>query len=514
MMKKLFVSFLCLACLLSLTAIASAEGEDEVSDTLPSITPGLDDSEAPVRTVAQMYISFDFSDTALLVTVADDEGLYVPNAPLAFDVGSTVNMLTTLTDGNGSAYLSLVGLDPGTAIVCHAAEFTNGVTNYLAASAATSVPGDIVSADEPEPVESETPTTTTTEATTADRTAATTLAPLPTLPSSDTDTTRTLPSYAEVRGATTTHAQGNDIHTNLLIDEHLLEQFGVGIDRFDQLGRLVVDKATYATLTETYGSHLFGKLTSSALSDVTTDQIRAAQSGVTAFSDCDPKNAVALTFAVSLQFLEDNGAGLPVTDASSLDADCLFEFDIPVPKSMENCKSFGIAMTGENVLNTLTPVTMRGGTISFRTPALGHFTLVGFTDGAAGGGSSLGTLMLILILLGVLVFGLMGFLIYRFFFRGRRDDPDDDPDGYDYDDYYEGEGGDDDGDTGFGGDDTPSQPDAPIAPEDAAEPEPEPEPAPAVSDDTMDMEALKKAWVEEDEQVQAILRDVAKKSRH
>lgn len=431
MLKKISVWLLCMTCLLTAATGALAEGEGTASDVAPvsdPVEPPVSDPvEPPIESetpsVLALIISPVFSDTDLLITVTDEYGVPVPNIPLAFDVGSTVNMTTAFTNADGAAALSIIGIDPGTEIVCHSVEtYTESVT-YLSAEVAVIVPGDVPT---PTTTEATDATTTETEPPTAP-TVATTAAPLPTLPSDEpTGTTRSRPTYAEVRGATTTRVQGNEVYTNLLIDEHLLKAFGHGIQRFDQVGRLTLDKDTYASLTDTYGAHLLGMLTTSALSDVTTDQIRAAKEGVAAFADCKPENAVMLTFAASLQLWNGDEEGLSVTDASSLGEDLMFEFSIPVPKSMENCKSFGIAMTGEKVLATLTPVSAQGGVISFRTPALGHFTLVGFTDGTAAG-SPLGTIMWLLIGLGVLMFALMGFLIYRFFIRDRGEEEDDDP---------------------------------------------------------------------------------------
>ena len=450
MLKRISVWLLCALCLLTAATWALADDEPAVSD-LPPVSdveePPVDVSEPPVESElpSELYliISPVFSDTDLLLTVTDEYGTPVPNIPLAFNVGATVNVATAFTNEDGAAALSIVGIDPGTEIVCHSAETYNGSVTYLSAEIAVIVPGEV-------PTTLPDTTTTETEAPTSP-TAATTLAPLPTLPSTEsTGTTRSNPSYAEVRGATTTRVQGNEVYTNLLVDEHLLSLFGYSIQKFDQSGRLILDKDTYTSLTETYGSHLLGRLTSSALSDVTTDQIRTAIKGVSNFADCKVENAVALTFAVSLEFSEDNGNGLPVTDASSLGSDLMFEFSLPVPKSMEHCKSFGIAMTGENVLNPLTPVSAQGGVISFRTPALGHFTLVGFTDGTPAADSPLGTVMWVLIGLGVLVFALMGFLIYRFFIRGRGEEPDEEEEdwdsGEDWDNSEEGDAPDDDGD--------------------------------------------------------------------
>ena len=436
MLKKISVWFLCALCLLTAATWALADEEPTASDVeLPPISdveePSTEDSEPPVEsetpTELSVFISPVFSDTALLLTVTDELGQPVPNVPLSFDVDTTVKMTSTFTGADGTASLSIVGIAPGTEIVCHSVEIYTGSVTYRSATVAVVVPGDVTTTTTATAttVTTEPTTTATTEpTTTATAAVVTTMAPLPTLPSTEsTGTTRSTPSYAELHGATTTHVQGNSVYTNLLIDEHLLEQFGYSIERFDGVGRLTLDKDTYTSLTDTYGSHLFGKLTSSALSDVTADQIRTAQKGVADFADCKPENAMALTFAVSLQFMEDNGNGLPVTDASSLGSDLMFEFSLPVPKSMEKCQSFGIAMTGENLLNPL-------------TPALGHFTLVGFTDGTpATGGSPLGAIMWVLIGLGVLMFALMGFLIYRFFIRDRGEDPDDDPD----DPYDDGE---------------------------------------------------------------------------
>ncbi|MBR3289396.1 MAG: Ig-like domain-containing protein [Clostridia bacterium] len=521
MLKKIVVLLLCAACLLAMAAAVAAEGEQTESDAilseepLPSEDSELSDDSAEIVSL-QLLIGAAFSDNELIITVTDELGEPVPDVPLGFDVGSTVNMTTAFTDAAGTAAISIAGLEPATAIVCRASGFSAENAIYLPASCAVSVPGEAPTTT----VATEPTTVPTTEPTTAAPSPVTTMAPLPTLPPAETsDTTRTAPSYAEVRGTTTTNVRGSDVYTNLLIDEHLLGQFGHAIGRFDQVGRLIMDKAAYTSLTQTYGSHLFGKLTTSALSEVTVDQIRTAQKGVSAFADCKPENAEALTFAVSLQFLEDNGSGLPVTDASSLGSDLMFEFSLPVPKSMENCKSFGIAMTGENVLNPLTPVAADGGVISFRTPALGHFTLVGFTDGAPIGGSSLGTLMWLLIGLGVLFLGLTAFLIYRFFFHDRGDDPDDPESG-------DGGSGDDDNDDGNGSDaidwtpinhatessETPADADGAndaANTDDADDADGANGAAITAADGTpLDVEALRQSWVEEDKQVQDILRDV------
>jgi len=454
MLKKWSVWLLCALCLLTAATGALADEEPTASEELPPVSdvqePSLDESEpieSDLPSELSLIISPVFSDTDLLLTVTDETGVPVANIPLSFDVGATVNMVTAFTNADGAAALSIVGIDPGTEIVCHSAETYDGSVTYLSAEIAVIVPGEVPTTPAP--------TTTETEAPTAP-TEATTMAPLPTLPTTEsTGTTRSMPTYAEVRGATTTRMQGDSVYTNLLVDQHLLDTFGYSIQKFDASGHLMLDKATYATLTDTYGSHLFGKLTTSVLSDVTTDQIRSAKTGVAGFADCKAENAVAVTFAVSLQFLEESGSGLPVTDASSLGSDLMFEFSIPVPKSMEKCKTFGIAMTGENVLNPLTPVAVKNGAISFRTPALGHFTLVGFTDGTAAA-SPLGTIMWVLIGLGVLVLALTGFLIYRFFIRdrGEEDDPDDDL----YTDYD----GDLDGDGNEPGEDDGEEPPIPI----------------------------------------------------
>ena len=426
MLKKIAIWLLCVACLLTVATSALADDEPAVSDVEPVSDvedPSLDEPpvESDETTQTSLLVGAIFVGSDLLITVTDEAGALMPDVHLSFDVGEFTNVVEKVTDADGAAILPVDGLDPGAVVVCHADGFTAGSVTYLSASATVTVPGDVMTdtttAPDTTTTETETPTTAAT---------VTTMAPLPTLPSGDsTGTTRSTPSYADAPGATTTHVRDGSIYTNLLIDEHLLGEFGYSIDVFNQNGRLILDQSDYASLTDAYGSHLFGKLTTSVLSDVTADQIRTAKEGVQDFADCDPNKAVALTFGVSLQFLGEDGNGLNVTDTSALGSDIIYEFSLPVPKSMEHCKSFGIAMTGENALTTLTPVAVRDGVISFRTRALGHFTIVGFADGT-GGGSPLRTIMWLLIGGAVLVFALMGFLIYRFFIRGRKQEPDDD----------------------------------------------------------------------------------------
>lgn len=410
----------------------------------------------------QMYLALDVTDDLLSVTVTDEYGDTVAGAPISVDIGGTTGAMTAVTDDYGGASFNIAGMEGGYTWTIHAVGFDagDGVT-YLTGSAsqrigeatkATTAPTQktteyteppVQEDSEPEESEDSEPEVSEEEPTEPRETSP----QLPTLPQDETSTILDTPDYNAVRGATTTNAGETEIACNLAVDKSLLSMMKLKIGSFNKVGRLVVSKENYATLAELYGGTLVGSLTASPYEAVTAKQIEEAKQSESAFAEASADKALAVTFGLALDFLLPDGAELHVTDVSDVEGELMFDVQLPIPGNMKKCKSFGVAMTGDKTLTSLTQVKAQGGMISFRTPMLGYYTLVGFTDGKAAatteGGSPLKTLFIVLIVVGVLLLGACGFLTYWFFFRKKEQDAT-----LDYTDpedgaYYDGETPDD-----------------------------------------------------------------------
>ena len=407
----------------------------------------------------QMYLSMDVTDELFSVKVTDENGNPVAGAPISVDIGNTIGAMTATTDDYGGASFNIAGMEGGYTWTVNAVGFDTGDgVSYLTATASQKV-GESQPAttkattrapvvtdppvedsepedSEPEYSEPEDDVSETSE----------TAPQLPTLPTDDTSTVLELPSYEAVRGTTTTSATETEIACNLSVDKAVLSAMKLKIGSFNKSGRLVVSKENYEALATLYGGTLVGSLTASPYKAVTTEQIETAKQSESMFSESTAEKAIAVTFGLALDFLIGDEE-LHVTDVSDCGEELMFDVKIPVPATMKKCKSFGIAMTGDNTLTSLTQVKAENGTISFRTPALGYYTLVGFVDGKAaavvGGNSPLKTLFIVLIAAGVLFLLACGFLTYWFFFRKKGQE-----DALDYADpedaaYYDGETPDD-----------------------------------------------------------------------
>ena len=393
----------------------------------------------------QTQIALDVSDTLFAVTVTDENGNPVAGAPVSVDIGSTTDAMTATTDDYGGASFNIAGMEGGYTWTVHVAEFDSGDgVTYLASSASQTV-------GEETPVTTKAPETQPSAKATEpknnendndDKDTKKTAPQLPTLPSGEGGGVAELPAYEAVRGATTTNASKTEIACNLSVDKTVLSALKLKIGAFDKAGRLVVSKENYETLAKLYGGTLMGSLTASPFEAVTAEQIETAKQGESMFSESTAEKAVAVTFGLALDFLMEDGQELHVTDVSDSGESLMFDVQIPVPGTMKKCKSFGIAMTGDNVLTPLTQVNAENGVISFRTAALGYYTLVGFTDGkaaaATGGASPLQTLFIVLIVVGALFLLACGFFTYWFFFRKKGEEPPEFVDPED-DAYYDGE---------------------------------------------------------------------------
>ncbi len=409
-----------------------------------------------------LAISLDFSGELVTVQVTDSSGNGVANVPISVNIGDSIGALSNQTDDYGYASFSVDGIAGGqtweiiaegfdsgdgveyssayiTAVVGQA-ETTVGTTSTIhrvvettQKPVATEPPQDEYSEPEPSEVsEEESEPEMSEEEVSKERE---TSPQLPTLPEEETGGVSEIPVYDAVRGATTTHAGETEIACNLSVDKSLLSLLKLKIGAFNKSGRLVVTKEDYAELVELYGGTMTGSLLASPYEAVTTEQISKSMQSESAFSESSPEKALRVTFGLALDFIQEGSdEPLHVTDLSEAGGDWMFDVQIPVPGNMKKCKSFGVAMTGDNTLTPLTQVKAEDGVISFRTPVLGYYTLVGFTDGkaASSGMSPLKTLFIVLIVVGVLMLGGCGFLTYWFFFRkkGLNDDDDDysDPD--------------------------------------------------------------------------------------
>ena len=405
----------------------------------------------------QMYLSMDVTDELFSVKVTDENGNPVAGAPVSIDIGNTIGAMTATTDDYGGASFNIAGMEGGYTWTVNAVGFDTGDgVSYLTATASQKVGESQPAATEPTtrapqvtdpPVEVSEPEESEYSEPEDDVPEVSETAPqLPTLPADDTSTVLELPSYEAVRGTTTTSASETEIACNLSVDKAVLSAMKLKIGSFNKSGRLVVSKENYEALTKLYGGTLVGSLTASPYKAVTAEQIETAKQSESMFSESTAEKAIAVTFGLALDFLIGDEE-LHVTDVSDCGEELMFDVKIPVPATMKKCKSFGIAMTGDDTLTSLTQVKAENGTISFRTPALGYYTLVGFVDGKAaavvGGRSPLQTLFIVLIAAGVLFLLACGFLTYWFFFRkkGQEDaldyaDPEDDS-------YYDGETPDD-----------------------------------------------------------------------
>ncbi len=401
----------------------------------------------------QMKIALQESDDVFAVKVTDEDGNPVAGAPISVDIGGTVGAMTAVTDDYGGASFGIAGIEGGYTWTVHASGFatSDGVT-YLEASASQTV-GKATVATTEATVETSV-TKATTEATEKkhqedepeenDDTVFTTRATspqLPTLSAEETGDVGNVPTYEAVRGATTTVASETEVACNLSVDKSLLSLMKLKIGSFNKSGRLIVSQENYKTLSDLYGGAVVGSLTSSPYPAVTAEQIEKAKKGESTFAEASADKALSVTFGLALDFLLENGETLHVTDVSDSGENLMFDVQIPVPASMKKCKSFGVAMTGDETLTPLTPIKADKGTLSFRTAALGYYTLVGFTDGkaAATGRSPLRTLFIALIVAGALFLLACGFFTYWFFFRKKgKDLP---PDNFDPEDdaYYDGE---------------------------------------------------------------------------
>lgn len=387
----------------------------------------------------QMYVALDVTEELLSVAVTDEEGNPVAGAPISVDIGNTVGAMTATTDDYGNASFSIVGMQGGFTWTVYAIQFesNDGIT-YLSASASTRVGSEDDDMSEPEvsepeetqapevsePEESEPEESEPEESEPEETEPRQTSPQLPTLPQGDTSSVLDLPDYEAVRGATTTAVNGDEIACNLSVDKSLLSQMKLKIGSFNKHGKLLVSKDDYTTLADLYGGTMVGSLTASPYKAVTTKQIEDAKKSESFFSESSADRALAVTFGLSLDFLQEDGTELHVTDLSDTGKELMFDVHIPVPGNMKKCKSFGVAMTGDNTLTPLTKINAEDGVLSFRTAALGYYTIVGFTDGKSattiGGGSPLNALFIGMIVAGSVMLLLCILLTDVFFFRPKR----------------------------------------------------------------------------------------------
>ena len=377
----------------------------------------------------QLSVAVSVDGSVFFVNVTDEQGNPVGGVTVSVDVGDTIGAMTAVTDDFGGASFNTSGMEGGYTWTANAIGFEDGSgVTYLDGSASMTV-GEAVVTEPPttepivtqpseeysepeevsEPEEYSEPEETTEPA-----------PALPTLPAEETSSVLDVPTYEAVRGTTTTAVAGTNVACNLSVDKTLLSQMKLKIGSFNKTGRLIVSQEDYKTLTELYGGTLVGALTASPYKAVTKEQIEKSKQSESFFAESSAEKALTVTFGLALDFLLEDGNELHVTDLSEVGKELMFDVQIPVPGNMKKCKSFGVAMTGEDTLTSLTQVKADKGMLSFRTPALGYYTIVGFTDGkvaATGGGSPLKTIFIVLIVAGVLFLAASGFLTYWFFFR-------------------------------------------------------------------------------------------------
>ncbi|MBP5303519.1 MAG: hypothetical protein J6Z00_01315 [Clostridia bacterium] len=367
-----------------------------------------------------------------LVYLYDSDGDPIEGCHLTVDIGQTKNALSGSTYSDGSVTIDTKGQPNGTKIVCHVSEQTIGYTIYEAASQTFTIKSSATTTKAKTTAKATTKiaTTATTKKTTKEETSedtsdVTTVAELPTLPSTDEETDITVPSYNVVTGATTTKAKGDTIYGNLSADSNILKLAELEINDFDKRGRVGVSKDHFEILSNTYGGILTGLVSTSKYPEVTKEMVNDAKKNNIDFSKCNVDKCKLLTFGLSLNFIQEDNFVLNVADISTLSTDdntIILDFQIPVPDTMKDCKTFGIAMTGDGILTPLTLVEAKGGVIHFRTPSLGYYTLVGFQEGdntASAGVSPLKILVFFLFVVGLLFLVAAGFFVYLFFIRPR-----------------------------------------------------------------------------------------------
>lgn len=371
----------------------------------------------------QMEAYGHLSGDTWIVNVYDETDHPVSGCPISIDIDATSGVMQTSTNADGLAYISVDGLDAGSVMTAHMQDFSaDGVTYKGTMCQITLVNGNTTAA----PTEATAPIVTQKTPTEAEETDApkttVTMAILPTLPKDDETSTLDI-SYETVTGSTTTKSADNKIYCNLLTDSQVLKDTGLSIKNLDKNGRLILDKEQYEYLTNLYGGTMLGFISTSVFNPVTKEQVQKAKAPVSELKSCPMEDASVYTFGLSLQFIgaNDNPKGFNVSDLSELDKDLVFEVALPIPDEMKKCNIFGIAMTGDDQITTLTPLEPHDGIITFRTSSLGYFTLVGFHDPTiVSGASPLKTLVIVLTIVGILMLLAMFFLIYWFFIRPKK----------------------------------------------------------------------------------------------
>ena len=388
----------------------------------------------------QSVVSISATEETVSITVTNESGQYVAGIPFSVDIGNTIGAWTGSTDENGQASRS-VGEAGGCLWVVHVADYdAGGGVSYFGCSGSVDVPGGVVSEPEDEPSEPEY-SEPEDEPSEPEPTVRPTAPEAPTLPKDDDVGTAEIPEYKASRGKVECAALEDGRYAlHFSVDSTLLKKMKLNMSAFDKSGRVIISKDTYDTLTKFYGSEkikvLTGALTNSPFPAVTSAMIKKSKSSESAFSDSTAEKAKSVTFGFAL----DLQSGDPVTDLSSLGEGMQFEVQIPIPKEMKKCKSFGIAATGKDVLSEMKQPLVQNGTISFVATVGQYYTLVGFTDGKPMAGIKEGMSpilkwVVLFVVAGVVLLACCGFFIYWWFIRPKRkrgnaamdyEDPEDD----------------------------------------------------------------------------------------
>ena len=357
------------------------------------------------------------ANNRITAKITDEHGRPIKDYPinLFFD---KVKQATETTDASGSVTFRVAAPSDQVEIFCTADNRSVGVVHYTGCTASFGPP--VV-----------TPTTTTTTTQAVSTTTTTKETPASTEGSqSETNSTATAatsaPTYEMIQGAGTTALVGKQIAVNTSFDTQVAQNFGYSTADFASRARLLLSEEIYSSLVGQSGAVLMLETRTSQLT-LQDPQISQAISGQSPYSNYSPKGTLRIYLDLSLHLINQaQGIDTPVAMPGG---EVTIEFPLPASMNDEEKYDIVVAMIDENGTARLLDTTVKDGSLSFKTTSFSSIAVLGFERGeTTANKGGIPTISIVLIVLGVLMLGGAGTLLYFFFIRKPAPDDPDDPD--------------------------------------------------------------------------------------